>query len=142
MCLKYNLQDTADCVSRQREAAMSLYHHTFLIDCDTGVCVCLTGAPQPRYVRTSPPPSSQTPTAAPSRRLFRTCLTSCMKEQRPDAPSQDLGASPQMDKIYVKQETSTGHLPKTMQKAGGRFLQDRLKQWIRRLASCVRSKKP
>ncbi|CAJ0936533.1 unnamed protein product [Ranitomeya imitator] len=115
------LEKVGNCVSRQREAAMSpSHHHTFLIDYDSGVCICLTGAPGP--VSLDPTASPLTPAPHSSRRLLQTRLTSCMKTPGTDH-SQDNGALRIMDK---REKTPS----KT---AEWRGLADALKGWIRRL---------
>ncbi|KAG9462001.1 hypothetical protein GDO78_015156 [Eleutherodactylus coqui] len=147
MCLKYILQETADCVTRQREAAMTPNHHVFLVDFDSRVCICLTGDPRLLRKDTSASLSSQTPMVPPSRPSLRTRLTSCMKEPLGGDRCQDAGARLMTDKLCVKQKTSMEPQPKTarsrgptLQKVENRSLQHSLTRWIRKLVSCVLGK--
>ncbi|CAH2318472.1 Hypothetical predicted protein [Pelobates cultripes] len=84
MCLKYSLQEIpetnlCDCMIRRREEVMSYAHHTYLINCQTGTCICLSE--DPGQTATHNYPSTQQSKALLLRGLLRGCLTGPGKKQ-------------------------------------------------------------
>ncbi|KAM5125199.1 uncharacterized protein ACMZJ9_022393 isoform 1-T3 [Mantella aurantiaca] len=117
MCLKYNLQAIPDCElcdGSSRQRAMAAAHHTFLIDCDTGVCICLSGDP----TTGQSPASTQAARTPMARSLLKTCLTDCVKEQQMGAGRRQPPARP--GESCAKRKIPSLPRPKRGDKSGPR----------------------
>ncbi|OCT71057.1 uncharacterized protein LOC108697862 isoform X2 [Xenopus laevis] len=148
MCLKYSLQEQesglCDCVIRRRELAMDSIHHTFIINCHTGTRLCFTGDPRPVPVR-SRDPSSRAPS---TRERLRTCFTHCINNESTTDPSCSCCPSPKAKdcgKLVPISQWQTSLVPtegKPEQSRLYKVLEDSVKQFLRSVASCLRTQKP
>ncbi|OCT73413.1 hypothetical protein XELAEV_18036390mg [Xenopus laevis] len=128
---------------------MASIHHTFIINCHTGTRLCFTGDPRPVPLK-SRAPSSRAPS---TRERLCTCFTHCINNQSTGDRSQSCRSySSCKAKDCGKPVVPIGECQPSLVPAEGKHngcqtplyktLQDSVKQFLRGVASCLRTQKP